>query len=235
MSIRFVDENTLTVLCLLLIAFALSSVIGLERARSLKSAGLRTHALVGLGSALFTLVSGYGFQGLLSTDVILDPSRIAAQIISGIGFLGAGVIFVRNDAVSGLTTAATIWLTAAVGMACGAGLPLVAAVTTAIHLFAVTAFGRIGRRIARQSDIPGATIVYKHGRGALRDILATSTALGYATTLERTDTVTAKNGTERVRAVIRFSGGPRDTNRLWHELSEVRGVVSLDTNADDED
>lgn len=69
----------------------------------------------------------------------------------------------------------------------------------------------------------------------MRAILSTSATLGYSTTLERTDTVTSKNGTERVRAVIRFSGGPRDTNRLWHELSEVRGVVSLDTTADDPD
>ncbi|MGH1526190.1 MgtC/SapB family protein [Leifsonia sp. L25] len=105
----------------LLLAFVLSAVIGVERERQFKSAGLRTHILVGLGSALFTLVSAFGFTafGLPATD----PSRIAAQIVTGIGFVGAGVIFVNRGNVVGLTTAASIWMTAAVGMACGAGLP----------------------------------------------------------------------------------------------------------------
>ena len=112
-------------------AFILSALIGLEREIRQKSAGVRTYTLVGLASALFLLVSKYGFTDVLEPGrVILDPSRVAAQIVSGIGFLGAGVIFVRSDAVKGLTTAATIWLTAAVGMACGAGLSLLAAATT---------------------------------------------------------------------------------------------------------
>ena len=72
--------------------------------------------LVGIGSAGFTLVSAYGFPGVVSATAIMDPTRIAAQIVSGIGFLGAGVIFMRRDVVRGLTTAASIWLTAAVGM-----------------------------------------------------------------------------------------------------------------------
>src|SRR4051794_41817984 len=103
-----------------------------------KSAGLRTHTLVGLGSAVFMLVSKYGFGDLIHVaGVSLDPSRIAAQIVSGIGFIGGGLIFVRRDAVRGLTTAATIWLTAAVGTACGAGLPVLAVGTTIAH-FVVT-------------------------------------------------------------------------------------------------
>jgi putative Mg2+ transporter-C (MgtC) family protein len=113
------------------VAFVLSALIGLEREIKQKSAGLRTYTLVGLASALFLLVSKYGFTDVLAAGtVVLDPSRVAAQIVSGIGFLGAGVIFVRADAVKGLTTAATIWLTAAVGMACGAGLLVLASATT---------------------------------------------------------------------------------------------------------
>src|SRR4029453_7366990 len=108
----------------LAVAFALSSLIGLEREVRQRSAGLRTHALVGVAWALIMLVSKYGFTDVLGDDVVLDPSRVAAQIVSGIGFIGAGLIFVRRDAVRGLTTAATIWLTAAVGMAAGGGLPL---------------------------------------------------------------------------------------------------------------
>src|SRR4051794_41245316 len=97
-----------------------------------KSAGLRTHTLVGLGSAVFMLVSKYGFGDLIHVaGVSIDPSRIAAQVVSGIGFIGGGLIFVRRDIVRGLTTAATVWVAAAVGMAAGAGLPGVAVGTTA--------------------------------------------------------------------------------------------------------
>src|SRR5580692_7216166 len=120
------------------LAFLLSALIGLEREIRNKSAGLRTYTLVGFSSALIMLVSKYGFTDILEDGkVVLDPSRIAAQIVSGIGFIGGGVIFVRKDIVRGLTTAATVWLTSAVGMACAAGLPILAIVVTAGHLFVV--------------------------------------------------------------------------------------------------
>ena len=110
------------------VALLLSAIIGLEREIRQKSAGLRTHTLVGVGAALFMLVSKYGFMDLLVPGrILLDPSRVAAQIVSGIGFLGAGLIFVRRDAVRGLTSAAGVWITAAIGSAAGAGLPLLAA------------------------------------------------------------------------------------------------------------
>jgi putative Mg2+ transporter-C (MgtC) family protein len=113
-------------------AFLLSALIGLERELRQKSAGLRTYTIVGLGSALFLLISKFGFGDVLTPDkIVLDPSRVAAQVVSGIGFLGAGLIFVRADAVKGLTTAATVWLTAGIGMACGAGLLLLATAATA--------------------------------------------------------------------------------------------------------
>ena len=106
------------------LALALSALIGLEREIRQKNAGLRTHTLVGVGAALFMLISKYGFTDVLVRgEVILDPSRVAAQIVSGVGFLGAGLIFVRRDAVRGLTTAASIWIAAAIGAAAGAGLP----------------------------------------------------------------------------------------------------------------
>ena len=123
----------------LLLALALSAVIGLEREIRAKAAGLRTHTLVGLGTAVFTLVSRYGFDGSGGGLVPFDPSRIAAQVVTGIGFIGGGIIFVRRDAVRGLTTAATVWVTAAVGMAAGAGLPLLAVAATVGHLLVMTA------------------------------------------------------------------------------------------------
>jgi len=113
------------------IAFVLSAAIGLEREIRHKNAGLRTYTIVGTVAALFLLISKYGFTNVLVDNrVVLDPSRVAAQIVSGIGFIGAGIIFVRQDRVQGLTTAATVWLVTGVGMACGAGLLLLAVAAT---------------------------------------------------------------------------------------------------------
>jgi putative Mg2+ transporter-C (MgtC) family protein len=129
-------------------AFVLSSLIGLERELRQKSAGLRTYTVVGLASALFLLVSKYGFTDVLRPDlVVVDPSRVAAQIVSGIGFIGGGIIFVRGDGVRGLTTAATVWLTAAVGMACGAGLPILALAATCAHFIIILGFPHLQRRL----------------------------------------------------------------------------------------
>ena len=113
------------------LAFFLSALIGLEREIRHKSAGLRTYTVVGTAAALFVLISKYGFTDVLIADrIVLDPSRVAAQIVSGIGFIGAGLIFVGQDRVRGLTTAATVWLVTGIGMACGAGLPWLALAAT---------------------------------------------------------------------------------------------------------
>jgi putative Mg2+ transporter-C (MgtC) family protein len=101
------------------VAAALGGAIGLERELDEKAAGLRTHMLVAVGSALFTLVGAYGFADLSTGST--DPSRVAAQIVTGVGFLGAGVIFRQGFTIRGLTTAASLWIVAAVGMAAGAG------------------------------------------------------------------------------------------------------------------
>ncbi|WP_410576372.1 MgtC/SapB family protein [Amycolatopsis sp. lyj-108] len=129
-------------------AFALSAAIGLERQLRGKSAGLRTQTIVGTASALILLVSKYGFGDILATgQVVLDPSRIAAQIVSGVGFLGAGLIITRQGAIRGLTTAAAVWETAAIGMAAGAGLLLLAVVVTAMHFVVVLGFTRLTARL----------------------------------------------------------------------------------------
>ena len=112
-----------------LLAFALGAGIGFQRERAGKTAGLRTHMLVSSGAALFTVVSIYGFSGEL-----VDISRVAAAVVVGVGFIGAGVIFRgrQEEEVAGLTTAATIWVTAAIGLAAGAGMYLVSVMATAI-------------------------------------------------------------------------------------------------------
>ena len=113
----------------LLAAMAMGGLIGLERELRAKDAGLRTHFLVALGSALFTLVSQYGFGADLKAS-----SRVAAQVVSGIGFLGAGTIIFQKNVVHGLTTAAGLWVTAAIGLSCGTGMFAVAGATTVLVL-----------------------------------------------------------------------------------------------------
>jgi putative Mg2+ transporter-C (MgtC) family protein len=124
----------------LALAAALGGLIGVERELREREAGLRTHLLVALGSALFTIVGAYGFHEFLNTGasvVRADPTRIAAQIVTGIGFLGAGAIIRQGISVRGLTTAATLWVVAAVGLAAGAGYYSVAVITTALVLVAL--------------------------------------------------------------------------------------------------
>jgi len=119
----------------LVVAAVLGGLVGLERERLEWAAGMRTHALVSLGSALFMVVSIFGFSDILSEQhVILDPSRVAAQVASGIGFIGAGTIIFRREIVKGLTTAASIWAVAAVGLAVGGGMFLAAGAATLLAL-----------------------------------------------------------------------------------------------------
>jgi putative Mg2+ transporter-C (MgtC) family protein len=119
----------------LALSAGLGSLIGFERERLLWAAGIRTHMLVAVGSCLLMIVSAYGFQhALLMDHVVLDPSRIAAQVVTGIGFLGAGSILLRGHVVRGLTTAASIWTVAAIGLAAGGGLYFAAGLSTVIIL-----------------------------------------------------------------------------------------------------
>ena len=141
----------------LALAAALGGTIGFERELRDREAGLRTHMLVSLGSALFTIVSAYGFHEFLTSGdqvVRADPTRIAAQIVTGIGFLGAGAIMrgTRGETpVHGLTTASAIWVNAAVGMAVGAGYLMPAAITAGVTLLILAVLGPIERFFERRA------------------------------------------------------------------------------------
>jgi putative Mg2+ transporter-C (MgtC) family protein len=167
----------------LAIAAALGGVIGLERELDEKAAGLRTHILVALGSALFTLVSAYGFADILGKNsasvVRLDPSRIAAQIVTGIGFLGAGVIFRQGLSIRGLTTAASLWLVAAVGMAAGAGYWAGAVVATIVGIFSLRPLGWLKLPLRQHRGIMRLLVELKEGAasGAVLDALEPSADL----------------------------------------------------------
>ena len=124
--------DALTIFYQLILATFLGALVGFEREVHGKAAGLRTYSLVALGSCLFTIVSAAGFLGVSGA---YDPSRVASQIVVGIGFIGVGIIFLRGDDVQGLTTAAGIWLSAAVGMAVGVQMYWVALFASFLSLF----------------------------------------------------------------------------------------------------
>ena len=132
-------DMTLEFVLRIFVAALLGGAIGLEREYRAKEAGLRTHFLVALGSALFMVVSAYGFEGAMHTpEHRWDVSRVAAQVVSGIGFIGAGTVLRNGPMVFGLTTAATLWIAASIGMACGAGMYGLAVISSLLALAVLT-------------------------------------------------------------------------------------------------
>lgn len=209
----------------LALAFGLSSLIGLEREWRQKSAGLRTHTLVGFGAALFVLISKYGFSDVLvGRSVTLDPSRVAAQIVSGLGFIGGGLIFVRRDAVRGLTTAAIVWMTAAIGMACGGGLVVLALAATVGHFVVVFVYPMLARALPRSRYVG---VVYEDGRGILRDVLRHCTDAGFTiaeVTTHRLEHEVA--GADAVAVELEVQGQPF-VEPLTTALEGVSGVLEV--------
>lgn len=210
----------------LFLALALSALIGMEREARRKSAGLRTHTLVGVGAALFVLVSKYGFGDVLQPGrVVLDPSRMAAQIVSGVGFLGAGLIFVRSGSAHGLTTAAAIWLTAAVGAAAGAGLDVLAAATTAIYLLVVVAFRQLERWRPEPAPLNGTVRArYVEGRGTLREVLEAANERGFSILKVSTETVAFRPW--GALGAGRPGGGPTPPDRPPEEVGHSGMAVA---------
>jgi putative Mg2+ transporter-C (MgtC) family protein len=148
-------DMTLEFILRIFVAALLGGAIGLEREYRSKEAGFRTHFLVALGSALFMVVSAYGFEGALGTpEHRWDVSRVAAQVVSGIGFIGAGTIIFRKseNVVSGLTTAAGLWVTAAIGLTCGGGMYILAGAATFLVLVGLEAFNLILKKFDKKRD-----------------------------------------------------------------------------------
>ncbi|HEX9644675.1 MAG TPA: MgtC/SapB family protein [Acidimicrobiia bacterium] len=213
------------------LALVLSSVIGLERELRQKSAGLRTHTLVGIGAALFMLVGQLGFSAVLDDPkVTLDPSRVVSQIVTGIGFIGAGIIFVRRDAVRGLTTAAGVWTTAAIGAAAGGGLALLATATTAAYLLVAFVYLKVEKVLPRSRWAPLIVeVTYPDGRGLLREIISACIAAGFGVvdvsfSREHQDPAVAPT----VRALLELQGGTGVAG-LVSGIGEVDGVQGVTT------
>jgi putative Mg2+ transporter-C (MgtC) family protein len=215
------------------LTFGLSASIGLERELRQKSAGLRTHTLVGLGAALFAIAGGYGFADVLSPGhVVLDPSRVAAQVASGIGFIGGGLIFVRRDAVRGLTTAAGIWVTSAIGLAAGAGLALLATATTLAYFVVAFAFPALAGRLPRpRSAVATVQVTYIDGRGVLREVIARCTQAGSAVADISTRRLESEGGAVAVRLELHGTG---DLDELAASLGELDGVLAVNADRHDD-
>ena len=155
----------------LLVALILGAVVGLERERQERAAGLRTVTMVSLGACLFTIVGAYGFPNT-------DPSRVAAQIVTGIGFLGAGTIFLRKDLVRGLTTAATIWTVAAIGMAAGTSQYIVAFFTTLLILSVLMVLKPIEKRFFKRPSEALVSVVVPRGESEIERVRAALAVIG---------------------------------------------------------
>jgi putative Mg2+ transporter-C (MgtC) family protein len=220
------------------LALVLSAVIGVEREIRQKSAGLRTHALVGVGAGLFMLISKYSFSDVVVPRlIVLDPSRVAAQIVTGIGFIGGGLIFVRRDGVRGLTTAAAVWVTAAIGAAAGGGLPVLALLATGLYFVVVVGFPPLVRHLPTSATaVSVIRIRYADGRGILRDVLSHATGRGFSVAEVATQSI--GTGTSSVsQDELEGSGsfvevtlqifGRGSVNDLAAELSEIAGVDAV--------
>ena len=155
----------------LLAALVLGAIIGLERERQERAAGLRTVTMVSLGSCLFTIVGAYGFAQT-------DPSRVAAQIVTGIGFLGAGTIFLRKDLVRGLTTAATIWATAAIGMAAATARYFEAVFATLLILAVLMVLKPVERRFFKRPAEAQVSMVVPRSDTELEKVRVTLSGIG---------------------------------------------------------
>ncbi len=184
------------VLLRLAIATVLGSLVGLERERNEAAAGLRTHALVALGAALFMVVSMFGFANAGGPPgVVLDPSRVAAQVVTGIGFLGAGVIIFRKEIIRGLTTAASVWLVAAIGLAVGGGLYVAALGGTVLALAILAIMKPIEVRL------------FKHRR---RDVVRLVVDRRFVSVAEINETL-RHNGIASEQLEVRYSRDPVKT------------------------
>lgn len=210
----------------LTICFMLCTLLGVERQFHHKNAGIKTHVLVGIGACLFTLISAYGFTPMAAQPTAIDPSRIAAQIVSGIGFIGAGVIFVNNDAVRGLTTAATVWLSAALGMACGAGLFHLAGYALFLHYTVVFLIAPVMNRLPSSQRNMRTVIEYESGKGVMHRILATASRLGYKASVTSTSHIETEDGSG-MRVIMKFEG-PHPQRDLMNALAALQDVHAVD-------
>ncbi|MEO8835380.1 MAG: MgtC/SapB family protein [Caldimonas sp.] len=211
-------------------AALLGAVVGLERERHEWAAGLRTHMLVCVGSALVMLVSMYGFAEVQSDPHIsFDPSRVAAQVVSGIGFLGAGtILFLRQEVIRGLTTAASLWTITAVGIAVGGGLYVAAVATTAIALIILALVRPLERRIFGRQNSRQLTVIVDQHFESLQEIETIVERLGAQ--ISQLTVVRGDAGThDSIRVSFVRSVSKKQMLTMVNELRPIAGVQEIST------
>lgn len=208
----------------LVLAAIFGTIIGLDREYREKEAGFRTHFLVSLGSALMMIVSQYGFSEILTHDgVSLDPSRIAAQVVSGIGFIGAGTIIFNHQIVRGLTTAASLWATAGIGLTAGAGMSWLALAATILTLVALEGLSLVFRSLGSRRMV---VVFSASDRTGVADTLDRIRTDGYmVVSYEVVPQVVGGDGiTYRVTIVVKAKPGS-DNNQLLALLRENTDII----------
>ena len=208
----------------LVLAALFGTIIGLDREYREKEAGFRTHFLVSLGSALMMIVSQYGFSEILTHDgVSLDPSRIAAQVVSGIGFIGAGTIIFNHQIVRGLTTAASLWATAGIGLTAGAGMSWLALAATILTLVALEGLSLVFRSLGSRRMV---VVFSASDRTGVADTLDRIRTDGYmVVAYEVVPQVVGGDGiTYRVTMVVKAKPGS-DNNQLLALLRENTDII----------
>lgn len=207
----------------LVVATGLTSLIGLDRERQDSAAGLRTHALVGMSACLLMIASAFGFADILGTpNVTLDPSRIAAQIVTGIGFLGAGAIIANGSTIRGLTTAASVWSVAAIGLAVGGGMYWAALIATSISLFLLVWLRPWERRLDERWRKQTISAVFDPRVASLEGILAALHTVNLHASRLSIDR-SPDGGSEQVQIMLEERGGAVLQNAV-QIVSKVNGV-----------
>ena len=209
----------------LVLAAALGLAVGFEREIHGHPAGLRTHMLVAVGSGLFTVLSAYGFRdvaGAVPNTALIDPTRIAAQIVSGIGFLGAGAILKDGIVIRGLTTAASLWATSAVGMAAGAGEYIIAVVATTTILVSLWPINALAERL-HGSTVPAVQLRLSLDR---LEVLGEVTSVLVGHRLEIGQISTQRLGKNAFRADLTIRG--RTASVISKAIGAVDDIAGVD-------
>ena len=214
--------NLILVLIAIFLSVILCGTIGIEREWRGRSAGLRTHLLVGVGSCIIMIISIYGFPALFGEK--RDVARLAAQIITGVGFLGAGAIIHRNDGIKGLTTAGTIWIVMAIGIACGSFNFIIAIITTIVIFVVLTIFRKVEARISSKKML--LVVTTKSDKPVLAKILSISKEFNCEVTTLSTDLV-SNNGENMIQFLFKVvfnsehGQGTEFVTRLSNEIDAV--------------
>ena len=211
------------ILLRVLLAFLLSSAIGMEREFGNQAAGLRTHILVCIGSALVMLVSFHLFE-LYGGRTTMDPARLGAQVISGIGFLGVGTIMKEGASIRGLTTAAGLWAVACIGLAVGAGFYLGAVLVTGVIVITLTVVSRLDERINKSRSNYSITLRADNVPGQLGKI---GSALGQrCVSIKNIRMIELDEFTVEIILLLKLPGQMR-LEEVFHILNEVEGIKQI--------